>query len=93
VLYQGVFALRPPNADPLFAVPDEYAYNTSDSPCGPGLKMLDGPEIGRHRRHTGEGENGQREDQHRQHRHLHFERLVKRHKEFVKTRIAAGSAG
>ena len=25
VLYQSVFALRPPNADPLLAAPDEYA--------------------------------------------------------------------
>src|SRR3977135_1162932 len=46
VLYQLVFALRPPNADPLFAAPDEKAYRISDSPCGPGLAILDVPKLG-----------------------------------------------
>src|SRR5882762_950541 len=39
VLYHMVFALIPPNAEPLFPVDDTYAYNTCDRPCGPGLVM------------------------------------------------------
>src|SRR5438309_11535238 len=31
-LYQCVFALRPPNADPLFPVADVNAYRISDKP-------------------------------------------------------------
>src|SRR5690348_7915306 len=41
--YQGVLAVSPPNADPLFAAPDTYAYSISVKPCGPGLLMLEVP--------------------------------------------------
>src|SRR5262250_3291453 len=46
VLYQNVLTLMPPNADPLLAAADEYAYRISDRPWGPGLKMLDVPKPG-----------------------------------------------
>src|SRR6202789_836538 len=39
VLYQSVLPLNPANADPLFPVPDVYAYKTCDSPCGPGFEI------------------------------------------------------
>src|SRR4029077_3847226 len=37
VLYHMVFALIPPNAEPLLPVEETYAYRTCDNPCGPGL--------------------------------------------------------
>src|SRR5262245_41626161 len=46
VLYQRVLTLMPPNAEPLLADADEYAYKISESPCGPGLKMLEVPNSG-----------------------------------------------
>src|ERR1700722_1289237 len=39
VLYQSVFPLNPPNADPLFPVPEVYAYRICDNPCGPGFEI------------------------------------------------------
>src|ERR1700679_3438572 len=39
VLYQSVLPLNPANPDPLFPVPDVYAYKTCDSPCGPGFEI------------------------------------------------------
>src|SRR5262249_35803907 len=41
--YQGVFAVRPPKAEPLFPAPEVNAYRISLRPCGPGLAMLDVP--------------------------------------------------
>src|SRR5262249_53945589 len=43
VLYQGVFAPRPANADPLFPVPEVNAYSICESPCGPGFVIADVP--------------------------------------------------
>ena len=43
VLYQIVFAFMPANAEPLFPVDEMYAYKIWDSPCGPGLLMLEVP--------------------------------------------------
>src|SRR6516165_8603470 len=34
-LYQGVLALMPANALPLFPAPLEYAYRISERPCAP----------------------------------------------------------
>src|SRR5262249_7959073 len=39
-LYQGVFALFPEKALPLFPAPLVYAYNISEKPCGPPLLVL-----------------------------------------------------
>src|SRR6202789_1347461 len=39
VLYQSVFPLNPPKADPLFPVPDVYAYRICDKPGGPGFEV------------------------------------------------------
>ena len=39
VLNQGVFAVSPAKAEPLLFAADVNAYNTSDRPCSPGLKM------------------------------------------------------
>src|SRR5450759_1501835 len=36
-LYQGVLALIPAKALPLFPVPLEYVYRISEKPCGPPL--------------------------------------------------------
>ncbi len=36
-LYQGVLALIPANALPLFPVALVYAYRISENPCAPGL--------------------------------------------------------
>src|SRR5207244_7216567 len=44
MLYHFVFAVRPPNADPLLPVPD--VKRISDRPCGPGLRTLDVPNVG-----------------------------------------------
>src|SRR6202022_110850 len=41
--YHSVFTVSPPKADPLFAVPDTYAYNISLRPCGPGFAIPDVP--------------------------------------------------
>src|SRR5262245_7019443 len=46
VLYQLVFAVSPPKADPLFPVPDVNAYKISDNPCGPGFAMPEVPKEG-----------------------------------------------
>src|ERR1700685_48829 len=39
VLYQSVFPLNPPNADPLLPVVEVYAYKICESPCGPGFEI------------------------------------------------------
>src|ERR1700681_3349055 len=39
-LYQGVLALIPAKALPLFPAPLEYAYRISENPCGPPLFKL-----------------------------------------------------
>src|SRR6478736_983434 len=45
VLYQSVLPVRPPKAEPLLFAADVNAYTTSESPCGPGLRIEDsGPE-------------------------------------------------
>src|ERR1700735_4683419 len=36
---KGAAVPRPAKADPLLLAIDAYAYTTSDSPCGPGLKI------------------------------------------------------
>ena len=40
VLYQGVLAVRPANAEPLLPVADANAYRISLNPCGPALFKL-----------------------------------------------------
>src|SRR5580704_10485075 len=42
-LYQGTLAFRPANALPLLLAASPKAYNTSLSPCGPALFILDKP--------------------------------------------------
>ena len=39
VLYQGVFVVRPANAEPLLFASDAIAYMISVRPCGPGLSI------------------------------------------------------
>src|SRR5439155_4651535 len=38
-LYQSVFPVRPPNAEPLLLACEVNAYVTSLSPCGPGFAI------------------------------------------------------
>src|SRR5208283_1848982 len=44
-LYQSVLVLSPPKADPLLPTDDVYAYRICDSPCAPGLVILDVPNF------------------------------------------------
>ena len=39
VFIQAVFAVRPPNAEPLLFAAEVNAYRTSVNPCGPGLEI------------------------------------------------------
>src|SRR5476649_2408987 len=39
VLYQLVFVVMPPKAEPLLPADDANEYTTSDRPCGPELKI------------------------------------------------------
>ena len=41
VLYQSVFPVRPPNAEPLLLAADVNAYTTSVRPWGPGFRIDD----------------------------------------------------
>src|ERR1700727_3903199 len=45
-LYQCVFGLNPPKADPLFPVAEVYAYRISESPCGPVFPSAERPRFG-----------------------------------------------
>ena len=44
-LYQSVFVLSPPNAEPLLPTEEVYAYKICESPCGPGFAMLEAPNF------------------------------------------------
>src|SRR5208283_1867278 len=44
-LYQSVLVLSPPKAEPLLPTDDVYAYRICDSPCAPGLVILDVPNF------------------------------------------------
>ncbi len=39
MLYQSVFPVSPPNAEPLLFAADVNAYTTSERPCGPGFRI------------------------------------------------------
>ena len=50
VLYQSVFPVSPPNAEPLLFAADVNAYTTSESPCGPGIEDRRLRAVREHRR-------------------------------------------
>ena len=45
VLYQGVFPLNPPKAEPLLATAEVKAYSTWLNPCGPAFDMAEVPKL------------------------------------------------